>query len=160
MPDMPTPAPLWLTVKQAAQLLQLSEDVVYPLPRWPWPWPPWKAAGMMGIGVGIFGNLGAIDIDHCLDDNGALSDMAEDIAATMGAYTEFSPSGKGLRILFTVPAGFQYDKARYYINNPKLGLEVYIAGATQKYVTVTGNTFTPGLDLEKRGEQLRAVLEK
>lgn len=23
--------PLWLTVKQAAQLLQLSEDVVYPL---------------------------------------------------------------------------------------------------------------------------------
>ena len=30
MPDM-TLTPLWLTVKQAAQLLQLSEDVVYPL---------------------------------------------------------------------------------------------------------------------------------
>lgn len=29
MPD--TMAPLWLTVKQTAQLLQLSEDVVYPL---------------------------------------------------------------------------------------------------------------------------------
>lgn len=26
-----TLTPLWLTVKQAAQLLQLSEDVVYPL---------------------------------------------------------------------------------------------------------------------------------
>lgn len=26
-----TITPLWLTVKQAAQLLQLSEDVVYPL---------------------------------------------------------------------------------------------------------------------------------
>lgn len=30
MQDM-TIAPLWLTVKQAAQLLQLSEDTVYPL---------------------------------------------------------------------------------------------------------------------------------
>lgn len=29
MPD--TMDPLWLTVKQTAQLLQLSEDVVYPL---------------------------------------------------------------------------------------------------------------------------------
>ncbi len=116
--------------------------------------------GYDGIGVGVFGSLGAIDIDHCLNDNGALSDMAEDIAATMGTYTEFSPSGKGLRILFTVPDRFQYDKARYYINNQRAGLEVYIAGATQKYVTVTGNTFTPGLDLEERGEQLAAVLEK
>lgn len=26
-----TITPLWLTVKQAAQLLQLSEDIVYPL---------------------------------------------------------------------------------------------------------------------------------
>lgn len=39
--------------------------------------------GYDGIGVGVFGTLGAIDIDHCLDDNGALSDMAEDIAATI-----------------------------------------------------------------------------
>ena len=30
-PDTTTMTPLWLTVKQAAQLLQLSEDVVYPL---------------------------------------------------------------------------------------------------------------------------------
>ncbi len=118
------------------------------------------SGGYDGIGVGVFGTLGAIDIDHCLNDNGALSDMAEDIAATMGTYTEFSPSGKGLRILFTVPDRFQYDKARYYINNQRAGLEVYIAGATQKYVTVTGNTFTPGLDLEERGEQLAAVIEK
>ena len=30
-PDTPTLTPLWLTVKQAAQLLQLSEDIVYTL---------------------------------------------------------------------------------------------------------------------------------
>ena len=84
-----------------------------------------------GIGAGIFGSLGAIDIDHCLDDNGRPSELARDIAGTIHGYTERSPSGKGLRILFTVSDGFQYDKARYYINNQRLGLEVYIAGATQ-----------------------------
>lgn len=116
--------------------------------------------GYSGVGVGVFGTLGAIDIDHCVDDKGTLSELAGDIVTTMEAYAEFSPSGRGLRILFIVPEGFQYDKARYYINNQKLGLEVYIAGATNKFVTVTGNTITPGLDLEERGEQLAAVLEK
>ena len=82
------------------------------------------------------------------------------VSICMSTYTEKSPSGYGLRILFTVPNGFQYDKARYYINNQKAGLEVYIAGATSKFVTVTGDTLTPGLDLQERGEQLQQVLEK
>lgn len=112
-----------------------------------------------GIGVGVFGDLGAIDIDHCISDTGELSEMAVDIMETMQAYTEYSPSGKGLRLLFHA-TGFEYDKARYYINRQKIGLEVYIAGNTNKYVTVTGNTLTPGVDLEERGEQLAAVLEK
>ena len=112
-----------------------------------------------GLGVGIFGDLGALDIDHCIDEFGALSPMAEDIVGMMDSYTERSPSGHGLRILFRAP-GFQYDKARYYINNQRLGLECYIAGATNKYVTVTGDTLTPGKGLEDRGEQLRQVLEK
>lgn len=113
-----------------------------------------------GVGVGVFGSLGAIDIDRCLSAAGEPSPLAADVVETMQGYTEVSPSGKGLRILFTVPEGFPYDKVRYYINNQKSGLEIYIAGATQKYVTVTGNAWTPGLDLEGRGEQLRAVLEK
>ena len=112
-----------------------------------------------GLGVGIFGDLGALDIDHCIEDSGALSPMAEDIVGMMDSYTERSPSGQGLRILFYAP-GFKYDKARYYINNQKLGLECYIAGATNKYVTVTGDTLTPGKGLEDRNEQLTQVLEK
>ncbi len=112
-----------------------------------------------GLGVGIFGELCAIDIDHCVDDAGGLAPMAADIVRTMDAYTETSPSGRGVRILFTAPGG-EYDKARYYINNQKAGLEVYKAGATHKYVTVTGAAYTPGVDLVERGEQLAAVLEK
>lgn len=113
-----------------------------------------------GLGVGIFGRLGAIDIDHCVSEEGELSDLAASIMSAMDAYTEYSPSGKGFRILFTVPEGFRYDKARYYINNQKAGLEVYIAGSTNKFVTVTGNTITPGKDLEERGEALGRVLER
>lgn len=113
-----------------------------------------------GVGVGVFGSLGAIDIDHCISDTGELSELAADILEAMQCYAEYSPSGKGLRMLFTVADGFTYDKSRYYINNQKAGLEVYIAGCTQKYVTVTGNTLTPGKGLEERGEQLRAILEK
>ena len=81
-----------------------------------------KRGSYDGIGVGVFGTLGAIDIDHCLSDSGELSELAADVMHTMQGYTEYSPSGKGLRILFTVPEGFQYNKARYYINNQKAGL--------------------------------------
>lgn len=112
-----------------------------------------------GMGVGIFGNVGAIDIDHCIADNGELSPLAFDVMNIVQGYTEYSPSGHGLRILFRA-AGFQYDKARYYINNQKLGLEVYIAGCTNKFVNVTGNALNPGWNLTERGEQLAAVLEK
>lgn len=119
-----------------------------------------EAAGRYdGLGVGLFGDLGAIDIDHCVDDTGVISEMALDIMTTMQGYTEYSPSGKGMRILFRA-SGFQYDKARFYTMNAGRGLEVYIAGCTSKFVTVTGNALTPGLDLEERGEQLQAVLEK
>ena len=119
-----------------------------------------KRGGYDGVGVGVFGSLEAIDIDHCVSEAGDLSEMAADVMNVIQGYTEYSPSGKGLRILFTVPEGFRYDKERYYINNQKAGLEVYISGHTHKYVTCTGNALTPGLDLVERGEQLQTVLEK
>lgn len=90
-----------------------------------------------GLGIGIFHGIGAIDIDHCVVD-GKYSDMASDIIDRMGSYTEISPSGNGIRIIFTVD-NFQYNKELYYINNQKKGLEIYIAGATSKFVTITGN---------------------
>ena len=44
-----------------------------------------------GLGVGIFGDLGAIDIDHCIDDNGELSPLAFDVMNMVQGYTEYSP---------------------------------------------------------------------
>ena len=55
-------------------------------------------AGYDGLGIGVFGDICAIDIDSCVE-NDVLSDMAEDIIARMDTYTEYSPSGTGVRIL-------------------------------------------------------------
>ena len=112
-----------------------------------------------GLGVGIFGELCAIDIDHCIDDSGAFSAMATDIISTMNSYTEFSPSGTGIHVLFRA-VGLAYNKTKYYINNQKLGLEVYVAGATNKYVTVTGNAVLEGCSIEERSTELQSVLDK
>lgn len=113
-----------------------------------------------GLGVGVFNGLCAIDIDHCIDENGQLSELAADVLERMGAYAEKSPSGTGLHLLFLVAPGFEFDRKRYYINHRDLGLEVYVSGATNRFVTLTGDTQTPGADLEDRSEQLRALLER
>ncbi len=96
-----------------------------------------RAKGYDGIGIGIFGSICAIDLDNCISETGQYSQAASDIISLMHSYTELSPSGRGLHILFRADS-FRYDTDRYYIMNHKAGIEVYVAGATNKYVTVTG----------------------
>lgn len=115
------------------------------------------ASGYDGIGMGVFGTFCAIDIDHCVA-GGKLTSMAQDIVDTMSSYTEFSPSGTGIRIIFKV-LGLSYDKKRYYINNQKIGLEVYVAGMTSRFVTLTGNAIRE-CGVEVRITELMTVLEK
>ena len=110
-----------------------------------------------GLGIRIHGSISGIDIDNCVTD-GKLSEMAQDIVNQMDCYTEYSPSGKGIRILFLAP-GFSYDKEKYYIKYSAIGLEVYIAGMTNRYLTVTGNTIHSG-DLEDRADRLQYILDK
>lgn len=121
--------------------------------------------GYDGCGILVYplsdgARLVVIDIDNCRDVQGSLSQMAADIIQTMRAYTEISPSGHGNRILCLVSAEFTFDIGRFYINNPSIGLEVYDWAVTKKYASVTGNTLTPGVDLEERDKELLAVLEK
>jgi putative DNA primase/helicase len=71
---------------------------------------------------------------------------------------EHSPSGKGLHIFFKA-TGFNFDKTKYYINNRKLGVEVYVAGATNRFVTVTGNVFADG-DIAEKSNELQMILDK
>lgn len=90
-----------------------------------------------GVGLGVFRGYSAIDIDHCVDENGQMSEMALDIITFCNSYTEFSPSGTGIRIIFKTQV--KIDKEQYYIHNSSIGLEIYISDNTSKFVSITGN---------------------
>lgn len=89
-------------------------------------------------------NLVFVDIDHCIDENGILSDLAREILDAIGqtAYWEISQSGHGLhafvkgRIPEVIRNG---EKVSGSYKNTKLGLEIYDRA---RYVAFTGDTFT------------------
>lgn len=106
--------------------------------------------------MGAFDDFCMVDIDHCVF-GGKLTQMAEDIVEKMNAYTEFSPSGTGVRIVCKA-SSLSYDTGRYYINNQKLGLEIYAAGVTKKFCTLTGNVIR-NCGVEERNTELGTILE-
>lgn len=107
-----------------------------------------------GIGIKISGQIGAIDLDKCVADDVAfnfkpltaasLSKNARTVISLFpDAVVELSPSRKGLHLFFRVPDGFKFDSDEYYINNRKLGIEVYVGDSSNRFVTVTGNVIVP-----------------
>lgn len=112
-----------------------------------------------GIGIGIFDDIAGIDIDDCIV-NGELSAMALDIVQTMRSYTEVSPSGHGVRIIFRA-RDFVYDSTAYYIKNNKIGLEIYLPGMTRRYLTITGNTNPEAInEPQPRADELQKILDR
>jgi putative DNA primase/helicase len=115
--------------------------------------------GWDGIGYRVSEGIGAIDIDHCIREDGSLNDVAASIMSFFpDAYFERSPSGTGLRGFFRLSPDFAYDKTAYYINNRKHGLEVYLPGATNRFVTVTGDVYRAGA-VTRNDEALQNVLD-
>lgn len=95
-----------------------------------------------GLGLGIFNGYSAIDIDKCRDaESGKLTEMAMDIIEYCKSYTEISPSGTGIRIIFKTENVI--DKKTHYVMNQQIGLEIYISENTNKYVTLTGDILYP-----------------
>lgn len=81
--------------------------------------------------------LVAIDIDHRdLDDI-----IVQDILSTMNTYTEKSPSGKGFHLLCLVKLDKLPEnlKETYYMKNPHNGVEAYVGGHTNRFMTFTEN---------------------
>lgn len=115
------------------------------------------ATGYDGIGIGIFNGICAIDLDDCII-NGEYSTLATDIIQTMHSYTELSPGGKGVHILFEAPR-FQYDTHQFYIMNRANDIEIYVAGATNKYVTITGRRLND-YEFGDRSVELQAILTR
>jgi len=74
------------------------------------------------IGIKVKGNISSIDIDHCVHGD-KISDIALDIIHNIRSYTEVSPSGTGIRILFKPKNSF--DRNKWKIKNSLNGVEYY-----------------------------------
>lgn len=111
-----------------------------------------------GVGIRVSNGFSAVDIDHCVE-NGVLSDLAMDIIDRLKSYTEYSPSKTGVRIMFKVHSDYQYDSDTYYLKNPHNGVEIYVCGATNRFVTMTGNTVY-GYPVREVTDELQAVLDE
>ena len=102
-----------------------------------------------GLGIGLFGNLCGIDIDHAVNEDGSLSQTAKDIIDYFdGAYMEYSYSGKGIHILFFCTQQRKYQKYYTKMGVKQLtakgiqdieGLEFYQGRVDNRYLTLTGN---------------------
>jgi hypothetical protein len=74
------------------------------------------------LGIKVIDPISTIDIDHCVHGD-KIDDVALDIIHSIQSYTEISPSGTGIRILFK--AKNQFDRNRYKIKNSHRGIEYY-----------------------------------
>lgn len=112
-----------------------------------------------GIGFLVGSGICGIDLDDCFDGAGKLKAIAQDVVETFsGSCIEYSPSGEGLHIYFKAN-GFVYEKDKYYINNKDIGIEVYVSGATNRFLTVTGNVFNAD-DIIEKIDALQSILNK
>ncbi len=71
-----------------------------------------------------------IDLDDCLDEQGNLSTLAQQVITEVGSYTEVSPSGKGVKVIAKslIPVSSRRDSSR--------GIEIY---GSDRFFTITGN---------------------
>ncbi len=108
-----------------------------------------------GIGFMFSGGYAGIDLDDVVLDDGTLKPFAKEIVQLMDSYTEYSPSGKGLHILFMLsePLSALGSDRR----NDLLGLEMYDTG---RYFTVTGRVYGNSKAIADRTDQARKVYSK
>lgn len=110
-----------------------------------------------GIGLILTNGICGIDIDkRDLNDT-----MTQDIFNIMDTYTEYSPSGNGFHILFTVDIEKlpQNLLEKYYQKNAHNHIECYISGLTNRFFTYTENVIIDK-PINERTEQLLVFLEK
>lgn len=111
--------------------------------------------GFAGVGFCITGHKGLvmIDLDDCVID-GSIEPWAQEIIDQVDSYTEFSPSGQGLRIV--VAGNVPYDWM-----NHDVGIEVY-GGHQNRFLTITGDhlLLAPGQINTASGELLQGLASK
>lgn len=110
-----------------------------------------------GIGLIFTDGICGIDIDkRDLNDT-----ITQDIFNIMNTYTEYSPSGNGFHILFTIDINKLPTNLleRYYQKNPHNLIECYLSELTNRFFTFTGNVIIDK-PINERTEQLLTFLDK
>ena len=111
--------------------------------------------GGIGFQFGSPGGIAGIDLDHVIEANGKLKPFAQEIVQMMDSYTEYSPSGEGVHVIFKITESLKSFCARN--RDTERGLEVYDTG---RYFTVTGRVYGEPLPLNERTEALKKVCAK
>lgn len=92
-----------------------------------------------GIGFVFSPPYCGIDIDHCIDsETGKINSKALDIVAEMNSYTERSPSGTGIHIIYKGEVHSDWKKKQGNALGENTDIEMYQTG---RYFTVTGDVF-------------------
>lgn len=123
---------------------------------------PCRAGGdsgtVTGIGFVFQPPYCGIDIDHCIDkDSGEVHPQALAIVALMDSYTEVSPSGTGLHILYKGERHSDWKRKKTSALDKGIDLEMYQQG---RYFTVTGNVFDGKNTIYEREEQAAEIQQK
>ena len=108
-----------------------------------------------GVGFEFAGGYAGIDLDNVVLENGSLKPFAEEIVERMNSYTEYSPSGKGLHILFRLNVPLSEFGSRR--RNDELGLEMYDSG---RFFTVTGKIYGDVRELLERTQEARKIYDE
>lgn len=112
-----------------------------------------------GVGFLISDGLFVIDCDHCRREDGSLTPTATEIVDLFaGCYMEWSPSGNGLHIIGYAP-DYKFDKSKFWMNNRNLNVEAYISGATNRFMTLTGNVYRDGA-IKNAASELQEFLSR
>lgn len=130
-----------------------------------------------GVGLMFSGNLCGIDIDGANGhtDNNELTETIFEMFE--GTYSEVSPSGTGIHILFKCDFSklpllkdengnpIRNEKGYFCLNgykqrNDSKGLECYISGITARYFTYTGNQIGDYNEIVDKTPELLTFLEK
>lgn len=109
-----------------------------------------------GIGTRASRNLALIDLDHCVENSSVVPWAQTVIDHFPDAYVEISPSRTGIHIICKISDDFVFDKKAFYIK--KGNYELYIAGYTNRFLTVTGDCIQNG-NASVQDEGIRWLME-
>ena len=136
-----------------------------------------RSSNFDGMGIMFSGGICGIDIDGA-DGHTKMNPLqAEVMELFKGTYTEFSPSGKGIHILFRCDRAklpLQIDENGNFKRNDKgylmldgykqkndaSGLECYFDGVTARYFTFTGNKISDTSTIADKTEEVLIFLDR